>query len=93
MRQFHDKQQPSWSDDLFYHTSQKQPTEQWRDEVQRHEMNQPEDYFPGWLGLIGAGGALFLKKLAEHRINIILIANMLHRKIIKGGLQMLIFAP
>lgn len=69
------------------------PTNQWRDEVQRHEMNQPEDYFSGWLGLIGAGGALFLKKLAEHRINIILIANMLHRKIIKGGLQMLIFAP
>ena len=59
----------------------------------RHEINQPGDYFPGWLWLIGAGGTLFLKKLAEHRINIILIANMLHREIIKGGLQMLIFSP
>lgn len=62
-------------------------------ECKRHEMNQPGDYFPGWLRSIGAGGTLFLKKLAEHRINIILIANMLHCKIIKRGLQMLIFAP
>jgi hypothetical protein len=28
MGQFHDKQQPSWSDNLFYHTSQVQPTGQ-----------------------------------------------------------------
>ena len=56
-------------------------------------MNQPGDYFLAGCRLIGAGGTLFMKKFAEHRINIILIANMLHRKIIKRGLQMFIFAP
>ena len=39
------------------------------------------------------GGALFMEQLAEDRVNIFLIANMLHCKILKRRLQMLILAP
>ncbi len=38
-------------------------------------------------------GALFLKQFAEYRINIILIANMLHGEVIERRLQMFILAP
>lgn len=38
-------------------------------------------------------GALFLKQFAEYRINILLIANMLHGEVIERRLQMFILAP
>lgn len=36
---------------------------------------------------------LFLKQFAEYRINILLIANMLHGEVIERRLQMFILAP
>ncbi len=38
-------------------------------------------------------GALFLKQFAEYRINILLIANMLHGEVIERRLQMFILTP
>ncbi len=32
---------------------------------------------------------LFMKQFTEHRINIILVADMLHRKVVESRLQML----
>ncbi len=34
-----------------------------------------------------------MEQFAEHRIDIFLVANVLHSKVLKGFLQMLIFAP
>ena len=45
-----------------------------------------------FLCLVGAG-VLFVEKLAEHRVDIFLIADMLDCEIIKHRLQMFIFAP
>ena len=36
---------------------------------------------------------LFMKQFTEHRINIILVADMLQRKVVESRLQMLIFSP
>lgn len=36
---------------------------------------------------------LLMKQFTEHRINIILVADMLHRKVVESRLQMLIFSP
>ena len=36
---------------------------------------------------------LFMKQFTEHRINIILVADVLHRKVVESRLQMLIFSP
>ena len=36
---------------------------------------------------------LFMKQFTEHRINIILVADMLHRKVVESRLQMLLFSP
>ena len=35
---------------------------------------------------------LFMKQFTEHRINIILVADVLHRKVVESRLQMLIFS-
>ena len=36
---------------------------------------------------------LFMKQFTGHRINIILVADVLHRKVVESRLQMLIFSP
>ena len=48
-----------------------------------------------WLSisLITRGGILLVEKLAEYRVDIFLIANMLNRKVIKRLLQMFVLAP
>ncbi|MNL68664.1 hypothetical protein D3C87_1934270 [compost metagenome] len=40
-----------------------------------------------------AGTRLFVEQFAEHRVNIVLIADMLHSKVIEHRLQMLILTP
>lgn len=56
--------------------------------------NQPENSI-NWLIFLrlAGGGALLVEQLAEHRVDIFLVAYMLHGEVFKGRLQMFIFTP
>ena len=55
------------------------------------ERKQPADSLAA--GLCIAGGRLLVEQLPEYRIDIILIADMLHSKVIEHRLQMFILPP